>query len=272
MLSPVPPLFDIAVNLHSSQFDRDRDDVVARAVGAGVERMLVLGTSLAESETALALARAHPGRLFATAGVHPHDAKGWNDETEAGLRELLRAPEVLAVGECGLDFDRNFSEPDVQRRVLVAQVELAAELHLPLVLHEREAADALLEIVCPVRDRLGPVVVHCFTADGSTLDRYLDHDFHIGITGWICDERRGSHLHPLVGRIPPGRLMLETDAPYLLPRSLHRDGTVAKKSRRNEPMYLPAVAAEVARHTGESEDALAARTWATTLAFLGLRD
>lgn len=267
----MPRLFDLAVNLHSPQFDRDRADVVARAAEAGVERMLVLGTSVVESEAALALAREYPGRLLATAGVHPHDAKSWDAGTAARLRALAAAPEVVALGECGLDFDRNFSPRDAQRDALAAQVELAAELRLPLVLHERDATDALLEIVGPARDRLGAVCVHCFTAGAEQLERYLDLDFHVGITGWICDERRGRHLHALVGRIPAARLMLETDAPYLLPRTLHADGRVPKKQRRNEPMYLPVVAAEVARHRGEPLAALAAATVRTTERFLGLR-
>ena len=259
-------LLDIAANLTSSQFDADREEVIARAVDAGVERMLVLGTSLRDSEAALELARSYPGTLWATAGVHPHEARHWDASTAARIDELLREPEVRCVGECGLDLERNFSPPADQERAYREQLELAVEHGLPLYLHERGSADELLAALEPSRSRLGAVVVHCFTGEGSTLDRYLALDLHIGITGWICDERRGLHLPPLVGRIPHDRLMVETDAPYLLPRTLRPK----PKSRRNRPEYLPAVVEQVAACTGESVEAVARRTTATAEAFLGL--
>ena len=252
-------LVDIGVNLTHPSLARQASELLERARAAGVAQCVLTGTSLAESEAALGLCRALDDsrqRLFCTAGVHPHDASQWNADSAAQLRDLLREPPVRAVGECGLDFNRDFSPRPQQERVLEEQLELAVALQLPVFLHEREADQRLVEILRPLRDRLGAAVVHCFTGEKRALFAYLDLDLHIGITGWICDERRGTHLHPLVREIPRGRLMLESDAPYLLPRTLRPK----PKSGHNEPAYLPEVLREVARHRGESEAELAAHT------------
>lgn len=245
-------LIDIGVNLGHRSFARDRDAVIARAVAAGVTGMIVTGTSVAASREALALARAHPGVLWATAGVHPHDAARCDEGTLAALRALASAPEVVAIGECGLDFNRDFSPRPVQRTWFERQVELAIELGLPLFLHERDAAGAFLEVL----DALGPaperVVVHCFTGDAEALRAYLGRGYNIGITGWICDERRGQHLRALVREIPAERLLVETDAPFLAPRDLR------PRVDRNEPAHLPHVVRVLARCRGEDPKAVAA--------------
>ncbi len=231
--------------------------------------MVLTGTSLEESEQALALCRQWDGNqqfLFSTAGVHPHDAKDWNSDSAKGLSALLREPEVRAVGECGLDFNRDFSPRPLQEKALEAQLELAVALQMPVFLHEREASERLIAILRQFRDQLPAAVVHCFTGERDSLYAYLDLDLHIGITGWICDERRGTHLHPLMRDIPTGRLMLESDAPYLLPRSLRPK----PKSGHNEPAYLGEVLHEVARHRGESPETLAAHSTAAARAFFGL--
>ncbi|MHC4375233.1 MAG: TatD family hydrolase [Planctomycetota bacterium] len=260
------PLTDIAANLTSDQFDRDRDKVIQRALDAGVERLVVVGTTLRESRFALELARSHTGVMIPTVGVHPHDAGHLDDAAFAELAALAAEPDVRAVGECGLDFNRDWWPRDVQARAFQRQIDLALEVGKPLYLHEREAADALIEQLVPVRERLGRVVVHCFTGEAETLERYLDLDFYIGITGWICDERRGGHLHELVTRIPADRLMIETDAPYLLPRTLRPK----PKSRRNEPSYLPEVARVVADLRGVTPEELATQTTATAATFFGI--
>lgn len=262
-------LVDIGVNLTHSAFAEAPAAVVERARDAGVVQMVLTGTSLSESEAAMTLAQqldASGTRLFSTAGVHPHDARHWDTGSPSALRALLLQPGVKAVGECGLDFNRDFSSRPQQERALEAQLELAVETGLPVFLHERDAGDRLVAILRDYRDQLGQAVVHCFTGERDTLYRYLDLDLHIGITGWICDERRGTHLHPLVGDIPRGRLMLETDAPYLLPRTLRP----RPRSGQNEPAYLPFVLREVARHRGEAEADLAAHTTACARAFFGL--
>jgi TatD DNase family protein len=227
-------MIDIGVNLTNTAFRDDLPQVLARARGAGVRSMVVTGTSVAGSEAAAALAGEHPGVLWSTAGIHPHDAKTGEETSLPALRTLLGRKGVVAVGECGLDYDRDYSPRPVQDHWFEAQVALAAETGRPLFLHERAAHGRLVEILRPWRDRVVGAVIHCFTGTGDELRRYLDMDLHIGVTGWICDERRGTLLQDLVRLIPKDRLMVETDAPYLLPRDLRP----RPKSRRNEPCYL----------------------------------
>ncbi|WPO98565.1 TatD family hydrolase [Pseudomonas sp. HR96] len=262
-------LIDIGVNLTNPSFAQNAAAVVERAQAAGVVQMLVTGTSVEGSEQGLQLCREldpRGQRLFATAGIHPHSASEWNADSEGQLRALLGEPQVKAVGECGLDFNRDFSPRAQQEKVLELHLALAVERGLPVFLHERDANERLLAIVREFRDSLVGAVVHCFTGERKALFSYLDLDLHIGITGWICDERRGTHLHPLMASIPRGRLMLESDAPYLLPRSLRPK----PKNGRNEPAYLGQVLAEVARHRDESLEDLAAHSTACARAFFGL--
>ncbi|MDX1528315.1 MAG: TatD family hydrolase, partial [Gammaproteobacteria bacterium] len=204
--------------------------------------------------------------LFSTAGLHPHLAREWRAETERAIRELAARPEVVAVGEAGLDFNRDFSPRDQQEHAFEAQLEIAAELGLPVFMHERDAHQRFVEILKPIRTRLGKAVIHCFTGTGEELDAYLDLDLHVGITGWICDERRGQHLRELVARIPLNRLMLETDAPYLLPRDL----TPKPKSRRNEPMHLRHILETVARCRSMEPEELAKATTQISRTFFGI--
>ncbi|PTS86880.1 hydrolase TatD [Pseudomonas sp. HMWF032] len=262
-------LIDIGVNLTHPSFAEQREALLTRAYAAGVQQMLLTGTRLDESRHALELCRqldSSGTHLFSTAGVHPHDASSWNSDSYAELKALLDDVRVRAVGECGLDFNRDFSPRPQQEQVLEQQLALAVELQLPVFLHERDADERLLAILRHYRDQLPAAVVHCFTGEKRALFNYLDMDLHIGITGWICDERRGSHLHPLVKEIPRGRLMLESDAPFLLPRSLRPK----PKNGRNEPAFLVEVLREVALHRGETEQILAAHTSAAAQAFFQL--
>lgn len=259
-------LVDVGVNLTHAAFDVDRAAVIERAIAAGVQQMVLTGTSVAESQQAQQLASQYPGRLYSTAGVHPHDVKQCDDQTMAQLRQLAAQPGVVAIGECGLDFNRDYSPRPQQEQWFEQQVQLACDLQLPLFLHQRDAHQRLLEILHPYRDRLPAAVVHCFTGDAAELRDYLDWDFHIGITGWICDERRGLHLQALVGSIPLDRLMLETDAPYLTPRTLRPK----PKGNRNEPAFLPHVLQTVARSMHQPADQVAEETTATTQRFFRL--
>ncbi len=259
-------LVDIGINLAHDSFDSDREAVIARAREAGVERMIVTGTSLAGSREARALAGRHPGVLWSTAGVHPHHASEYSPATTAELGLLLEKAEVAALGECGLDYFRNFSDPAHQREAFAAQLDLACATGTPLFLHQRDAHADLLAMLRDAGPGLPAAVVHCFTGTAEELDDYLAMGLHIGITGWICDERRGTHLREIVSRIPFDRLLLETDAPYLLPRDLEP----RPYTRRNEPMWLAHIAAVVAACTGESVEALAARTTRTAEAFFAL--
>lgn len=261
-------LIDIGVNLTHDSFDRDRAAVLARAEAAGVVQMVVTGASGASSRTALELADAHPGRLFATAGVHPHHAAELTDELAGELERLGGHSRIVAVGECGLDYFRDFSPRDVQRRAFARQLEIAARIGKPVFLHQRDAHADFAAILREYRGALCGGVAHCFTGSGAELTEYLSLDLAIGITGWFCDERRGAHLAPLVRDIPADRLMLETDAPYLLPRDLHPKPA----SRRNEPAFLPHIARAVARARGATLEGLAASTTAAARALFGLGD
>lgn len=257
---------DIGVNLTDSSFQKDLGEVVARGQAAGVTRMIVTGTSVERSRAAAELCEAFPGVLWCTAGVHPHDAKSCTDRTIDELRQLAQRPEVAALGECGLDFNRNFSPPKDQRRWFEAQLELADELQMPVFVHERDASEEMISTLERWRSRLTHVVIHCFTGDGDALRRYIDLDLYIGITGWICDERRGLPLRELVPLIPSNRLMLETDAPYLLPRTIKP----RPKSRRNEPAYLLHVARTVAECRGVELASLEHSTTDAAMTFFGL--
>jgi len=259
-------LTDIGANLTHDSFDADRDAVIERALAAGVSRMVVTGADPVHSRRAIELAAARPGVLFATTGVHPHHAAEFDAATERALDELLARPGIVAAGECGLDYFRDFSPRPAQRDAFRAQVRLAIAHGLPLFLHQREAHDDFLAVLDEFGTDLPPAVVHCFTGRGGELDAYLERGYYVGITGWICDERRGRHLLEHVGRIPRGRLMLETDAPYLLPRDL----SPRPRTRRNEPMWLPHIAAVVARARGEDAGDLAAHTHAAAGEFFRL--
>jgi len=259
-------LVDIGINLTHSSFDPDREAVRGRAQRAGVVQMVVTGASVASSREAVALAAADPKSLAATAGIHPHHAADYDAGAELALRELGVLDAVVAVGECGLDYYRDLCPRPVQRRAFAGQLELAARLGKPVFLHQRDAHDDFLAIL---REQIGQLkggVAHCFTGSGHELEAYLALGLHIGITGWICDERRGAGLKPLVGRIPADRLMLETDGPYLLPRDLEPKPA----SRRNEPAFLPHVAYAVAAARGEPVELLAASSTRTARRFFGL--
>lgn len=259
-------LIDIGVNLMHRSFQQDREQVVARAEAAGVGPLVLTGTNMRNSEEAARYAARFPGSMFATAGIHPHDAKSCDASTIPKLRKLAALPQVVAIGECGLDYNRDFSPRNVQREWFEAQIELACALDMPLFLHERDAHADFAAILKAHRRKLGRAVVHCFTGSAQELRAYVEMGLHIGITGWICDERRGSHLRTLVRSIPADRLMIETDAPFLTPRDLPEkpaDG-------RNEPMYLRHVAGAVAQSLGMDADEVAELTTRNAKTFFGI--
>ncbi len=256
---------DIGVNLTHRSFDRDRDAVITRAVAAGVTTLVITGTSVPDSQRAAELAR--HAQSFATAGVHPHHAKDCDTHTIEALRVLAADPAVVAIGECGLDFNRDLSPRDVQERWFEAQLELAAEVALPVFLHERDASERMIAILTKHRARLVGGVVHCFTGTRAAVERYLALDLHIGITGWICDERRGASLVDAAGAIPLDRLMVETDGPFLLPRAYLPPSPKPLDGRRNEPAFLPAVVAGIARATGRDELEIATESTRTARRF-----
>lgn len=248
MKTIINDLIDIGVNLSGRSFQNDLPQVIERAKSAGVVQMVITGTDLEHSEIALELSEQWPDVLFSTAGVHPHHAKEWSDKAAMAIHSLSEHTAVRAIGECGLDYNRNFSEPADQRLCFEAQLELAADTGLPVFLHQRDAHADFLKIISRWRDKLSGGVAHCFTGTVEEAKAYLDIDLHIGITGWLCDERRGQSLQQAVKYIPLDRLMIETDAPYLMPRNLPDDiSQQLQDKRRNEPLVLPHVCAELAR-------------------------
>lgn len=251
-------LVDIGANLTHDSFDHDRREILARATAAGVARLVVTGTSVTSSVQAATLAEEQAAALFATAGVHPHQASEFDAHTASALRSLVGNARCVAVGECGLDFFRDYSPRDVQRRVFAAQLELAAECGKPVFLHQRDAHAEFVAMLKVARAALAGGVAHCFTGGPAELAAYLDLDLYIGVTGWVCDERRGADLREAVPRIPLERLLVETDAPYLLPRDLEPK----PRGRRNEPAYLPHIVARIAALRGEPVDVVAHATTA----------
>jgi len=247
--------------MHRS-FNLDREEVIRTAAEAGVFPLIITGSNLRSSETGADYAARHKD-IYSTAGVHPHDAKTCDGQTIERLRRLCKRSQVVAVGECGLDYDRDFSPRDIQRKWFEAQIQLAKEEHMPLFLHERAAFADFKSILSSYKEVCGRAVVHCFTGTRDELRAYLDLGCYIGITGWICDRRRGMALRGTVKDIPADRLMIETDGPFLLPRNLNE----RPADNRNEPRFLPHIAGEIAACRGESVERLADMTTANAKRF-----
>ncbi len=249
-------LIDIGVNFTSSNFNSDLPQVISQAVELGVETMVVTGSDINSSERAIKLCGQYSENLKSTVGIHPHHANDFTAADTVKIDELSRQPCVVALGECGLDFNRNYSSKKSQLSCFEAQLEHASQTEFPMFLHQRDAHDDFYTLLKKYRSNLSDIVVHCFTGSRDELNDYLELDAYIGITGWICDERRGQHLHELLVNIPSNRLLVETDSPYLLPRSLKSK----PKSRRNEPKFLPHIVQDIANILNKDYDRVAAET------------
>ena len=261
-------LIDIGANLTHDSFAADLDAVMTRALQAGVRRQIVTGADLASSRHAAEIAERDSRHLRSTAGVHPHHAMSLRLEDRAELLELLKRRCVVAAGECGLDYFRNLAPPEAQRSAFAAQLELAALSGKPVFLHQR---DAHADFTAMLKEHIGAIsggVAHCFTGGIAELEDYLGLGLYIGVTGWVCDERRGASLREAVPRIPANRLLVETDAPYLLPRDLEPK----PKSRRNEPALLVHIAQSVGYLRGESLATVASLTTRNAETLFGWRD
>lgn len=260
-LGAPPALTDIAVNLADAAFKGHVTEVCSRARDAGVKTIIVSGTSVQSSRLSQQLVEEHSPTfdLYFTAGVHPHTAKTCNKDTLPVLEQLAEHPRCVAIGECGLDYNRNFSPRDVQLEWFSSQVALACRLRKTLFLHERDAAPHLIEVLRQ-HTLQAPVVVHCFTGSREALESYLELGCYIGITGWVCDdraERGGPELAALLPLIPQDRLVIETDAPYLTPRTIRPS---KRRPHCNEPALLPWVLATVAESLGLSLEEVAQMT------------
>ena len=259
-------LIDIGANLGDAVFDRDRDEVLQRAFDAGVSRIIITGSDDDGNHAALEVAQQYKDALYSTAGVHPHHASGYDQKSDDTIRYCISKKQCVAVGECGLDYFRMVSPREAQLDAFKAQLDIAVESGHPVFLHQRDAHDDFVDVLEPVLPKLSRAVAHCFTGEGESLREFVAMGLYIGITGWICDERRGTHLKDIVSSVPDDRLMLETDAPYLLPRTIRPK----PKSRRNEPAYLPEVLKTVADARGQTEQQVAEITTANAKRFFGI--
>jgi len=246
-------LVEIGINLMSRRYNDDREEVVEKAIASGVSKMIITGTNLKNSEHAADFATRYPDILFSTAGIHPHDARHFNSKAIGKLEKILELPQVVAVGECGLDYNRIFSSKEDQETCFKAQLELARKTEKPLFLHERQAHEAFVNIMNDYTDVIPRSVVHCFTGNEQQLKTYVSMGFYIGITGWICDERRGNELQHAVKHIPLDRLLIETDGPFLTPRTLKP----RPKNDRNEPAFLPHIVEHLAHYMNVSSEEIA---------------
>jgi len=255
-------LVDSHCHLDSPQFDADREAVIGRSMGSGVTRMVNPGVDVPSSRTAVSLAQQHES-IYAAVGIHPHDAKTLDVDALEELKGLALSPKVVAIGEIGLDYYRNLSPRDVQRRAFEMQLEMAAELGLPVIVHDRDAHDDVLGIL---RDwhsafdiRVG--VLHSFSGDVAMAEQVVALGFFIGVSGPVT-YRNADRLRQVVRAVPLERLLIETDAPYLTPQP--------QRGQRNEPAFVRRVAQAVADVRGLTLEQVAVQTTANAGVLFGL--
>ena len=235
-------LFDIACNFSSNRYDNDLDEVIKNAKNNNVTKFLVVSASINDVDKVYSIYQKYRSDCFFTVGTHPHHANEINSESMKKMRILVKDLKPCSVGETGLDFFRNLSTLEEQIFAFEEQIKLSIEFNKPLFLHQRDAHDEFIKIIMKYKNDINKAVVHCFTGTQKQLDSYLNLGFYIGLTGWICDERRNVELRKSIKNIPLDKLMIETDSPYLIPRNL----IIKPKNNRNEPSYLPHIAKEIA--------------------------
>lgn len=261
---------DIGINLTNKQFQNETDSIIKNAIAENVSQIILTGTSIKVSELSAKIAQQHPNVLYSTAGIHPHDAKNFDNQSISKLKTLLQKKHVVSVGECGLDFDRDFSPRPIQEECYRAQLELATEVQKPLFLHERAAFARFMAVTTDYLPRLPKAVVHCFTGSLSEAKSYLEKGFYLGFTGAISDSKRFSQLKDVIRFVPLDRMMIETDAPFMLPKNVPRDALTQHHERRNEPAFLPYVAKTIAEFKGLSLDVVAEHSTKTAKEFFGI--
>ena len=254
-------LIDAHAHLDATQYEADRDEVIARARAAGIRQMIAVGQWHAPGDFggAFDLAARYPGLFYATIGIHPHEVAKVPPEDWATLEELAARPETIAVGETGLDYHYDYSPRDVQRRWFRHQIELATRLGKPVVVHTREADDDTAAILRETQPPSG--VIHCFTGGPERAQAYLDLGLHISVAG-VLTFKNAEDLREAVRIIPLERLLIETDCPYLAP--------IPFRGKRNEPAHVKLVAEKVAEVKGLSVEEVAAATTANARRFFGL--
>ena len=252
-------MFDIGANLTSSHFSDDLDSVLDESFEAGVKKICITSSNLQDVRNAKKITERNKN-LYYSVGFHPHNAKDFKIEFLKDMSIYLDDPKAICLGEMGLDFNRNFSSKDEQILCFESQLSLANSINKPLFLHQRDAHEEFLSILDNYKFNQ-KLIVHCFTGNLSELEDYLKRDFYIGITGWVCDLKRGLDLRECIKHIPQDKLLIETDSPYLSPR---------KKIRRNEPKFLIDVAEEVARLRKQTKESIVKSSYENSLNFFNL--
>lgn len=227
-------MIDIGVNLASKRLHSRAAELVSAAEAVGVHTQIITGSDEESNQSALSLAHQFP-RLYATAGFHPHHANEFQPKHRLLIQSLARDERCVAVGEMGLDYVRNYATPANQRACFESQLLIAKDVQKPVFLHERGAYDDFAPLLQSALPELSGAVWHCFTGTRAQMEEMADLGVYFGITGWLCDPERGKDLRETVKHIPRNRLMIETDAPYLSPKTLRPVPSV------NEPKYLPEV-------------------------------
>ena len=252
-------MFDIGANLTSRQFSQDLDVVLNDSLTAGVEKICITSSNLDDVKNAKKISEKYKN-LYYSVGFHPHNAKDFKIEFLKDMSVYLNDPKAICLGEMGLDFNRNFSSKEEQILCFESQLSLANSISKPLFLHQRDAHEEFLSVLDNHKFNQ-KLIVHCFTGNLSELEDYLKRDFYIGITGWVCDLKRGKELRECINQIPEDKLLIETDSPYLSPR---------KKIRRNEPKFLIDVAEEVATLRNETKESIINSSYENSLNFFNL--
>lgn len=255
-------IFDSHCHLDDRGFNKDLDDVIQRARNADVKAMMVVGIDLPTTQKAISIAGQYDG-VISSVGVHPHDAKGCSEKILSDLSSLASDPKVRAWGETGLDYNRMFSPRQDQENWFIRQLEMAGELQLPMIFHERDSGGRFLQLLGANWDPGRKGVVHCFSGNASDLKAYLDLGLYIGITGILTIKTRGEELRQMVQEIPVDRLLVETDAPYLTPTPERN------KFRRNEPAFVRTVLHKLAAVRREDPETLAETVWDNTCRLFG---
>jgi len=259
-------LVDICVNLSDGVFSGQEKIIVQEANSNNVSKMVLVGNNLASSKKVAVLAKKF--NFVSTAGYHPHNAKEWTKGSYQSLIEVAESNYVKAIGECGLDFNRNFSPPETQNKVFLNHIALAKETNLPMFVHERDAFHQMHSVLKKNMGECRNIVVHCFTGTKNALIDYLDLGLYIGLTGWICDDRRGKHLRDFIDIIPDDKLLIETDSPYLSPYISSKKPKITSEMKHlNQPAYLVEVAKDVAKYRNQSYDYICEITYQNYLNF-----
>ena len=258
-------LIDIGANLTHSQLLNNIHTVIENFKKVRVDKVIITSSDIHDTEMALDLIEKFPNLFYTTVGFHPHNAKNFKEKDLEYMENLAKNPNVISIGECGLDYYREYSPRNQQILCFEKQLFLSSKLNLPIFLHERGAHHDFCSILEKYMEKINNCVVHCFTGTKEELLRYIDLGCYIGITGWITDMERGSHLHDIIQLVPEDRLLVETDSPYLIPRNIDK-----KHGRINEPAYLPYIVKAISQCLNKNMKYVCDKTYENTKMFFNI--